>query len=163
MTFSYEHAGKRYTVELTSQPDGSVSARIDGRALDCMVTPLGPGRWLLEIGGQRLLVHGAAAANARLLHVDGRHYRLETVDERARRRKQAGAAGELAATMPGRITNVPVSAGQEVARGQTLVVMEAMKMEIRIAAPAEGVVRRVAAAVGDVVERGQVLVELDLS
>lgn len=50
--------------------------------------------------------------------------------------------------------------GDTVTRGQTLVLLEAMKMELRIAAPLDGQVRAVHCAAGQVVERGQILIEL---
>ena len=62
--------------------------------------------------------------------------------------------------MPGRVLDVLVRAGDVVRKGDTLVLLEAMKMELRIAAPADGSVVHVRCAAGDVVERGQVLVEL---
>lgn len=62
--------------------------------------------------------------------------------------------------MPGLIVDVLVKEGDEVARGAALVVLEAMKMETRLTAPATGRVRCVHCAKGQTVERGQVLVEL---
>ena len=63
--------------------------------------------------------------------------------------------------MPGLVRLVAVEAGASVQRGQTLVVLEAMKMEIRITAPEPSRVVKISCRVGDQVERGQVLVELD--
>ncbi|MCL4140737.1 UNVERIFIED_CONTAM: hypothetical protein GTU68_026156 [Idotea baltica] len=60
--------------------------------------------------------------------------------------------------MPGLVLEVAVTAGQEVAEGDTLLVLEAMKMENVIKASAAGVVTEVKIAAGDSVEKGQVLV-----
>jgi 3-methylcrotonyl-CoA carboxylase alpha subunit len=60
--------------------------------------------------------------------------------------------------MPGRLVAVHVAAGDRVARGATLVVLEAMKMEHAITAPADGVIAAVPFAVGDQVEDGADLV-----
>ncbi len=62
--------------------------------------------------------------------------------------------------MPGRVVRVLVAAGDRVAAGQGLAVVEAMKMENEVAAPAAGVVSDVRAAPGDSVEAGAVLVTL---
>jgi biotin carboxyl carrier protein len=51
--------------------------------------------------------------------------------------------------------------GEAVTRGQTLLLLEAMKMELRVTAPADGRVWRVHCATGQVVERGQLLIELE--
>ena len=74
-----------------------------------------------------------------------------------------GVVGGQVAPMPGAVRVVAVEVGSEVAAGQTLVVMEAMKMEHTIAAPAAGVVTEVRCAVGDQVDNGQVLVVLDVA
>ena len=63
--------------------------------------------------------------------------------------------------MPGLVVRVNVAEGDEVAAGQGLVVMEAMKMENELRAPAPGRVRRVLATPGTAVEKGAVLVEVD--
>ncbi len=66
-------------------------------------------------------------------------------------------SGSLVAPMPGSVVSVEVKVGDEVKRGQTLVVLEAMKMEHPIGSPDNGVVREVKVAAGDQVERGTLL------
>ena len=65
--------------------------------------------------------------------------------------------------MPGRVLDVLVAEGDSVQKGDTLVLLEAMKMELRVQAPGDGQVARVLCAAGQVVERGQLLVELQPS
>jgi biotin carboxyl carrier protein len=62
--------------------------------------------------------------------------------------------------MPGKIVSVAAAAGDAVAAGAPLVVLEAMKMEHRIEAPIAGTVERVAVAPGDVVAAGTVLLTI---
>jgi acetyl-CoA/propionyl-CoA carboxylase, biotin carboxylase, biotin carboxyl carrier protein len=66
----------------------------------------------------------------------------------------------LEAPMPGTVVQLRVEPGATVAAGETLVVLESMKMEISIAAPREGVVETIAVVAGDQVDRGAVLIEL---
>jgi biotin carboxyl carrier protein len=68
------------------------------------------------------------------------------------------AAGELVAPMPGQVRAVNVSAGDAVIKGQTLVIVEAMKMEIKVAAPRDGIIASVSVKIGDTVEREQTLI-----
>jgi len=81
-----------------------------------------------------------------------------TATERAAARHASGA---LEAPMPGKVIAVRVSPGQQVARGDELVVVEAMKMENALRAPRAGTVKAVAARVGDMVAPGVALVELE--
>jgi 3-methylcrotonyl-CoA carboxylase alpha subunit len=60
--------------------------------------------------------------------------------------------------MPGRIVQVLVEPGAEVRRGASLVILEAMKMEYTISAPADGTIAQVRYAPGDVVEEGAELI-----
>ena len=70
-------------------------------------------------------------------------------------------AGGLAAPMPGKIISVEVTTGQDVAAGQLLLILEAMKMEHRVLAPRDGVVGEIRAAAGDQVGGGDLLVVLE--
>jgi biotin carboxyl carrier protein len=76
------------------------------------------------------------------------------------RRAPAGAGQPLEAQMPGVVRRVLIAAGEQVSRGQVLILLEAMKMEIHVAAPYAGLVERVAVVEGQPVDRGQMLVAL---
>jgi len=71
------------------------------------------------------------------------------------------AGGGCTAPMPGKVVQVLVSEGDSITKGQSLVVLEAMKMEQTITAPADAVVESVRVAVGDQVEAGATLVVLE--
>jgi len=71
------------------------------------------------------------------------------------------AEGSVQAPMPGRVIQVAVSTGEKVAEGDTLVILEAMKMELTLRAPKHGVVGAVQCGEGDSVAAEQVLVELE--
>lgn len=72
----------------------------------------------------------------------------------------AGSGTPVNAPLPGTVLSVKVSAGQAVKAGDTLVIIEAMKMENEIAAPADGTVSSVAVTNGQAVESGTPLVYL---
>jgi 3-methylcrotonyl-CoA carboxylase alpha subunit len=71
--------------------------------------------------------------------------------------------GRLTAPMPGKVVSVAVKAGDRVAKGQILAVMDAMKMEHAIAAPQDGVVAEVLYAPGDQVAEGAELLKLEVA
>ena len=68
--------------------------------------------------------------------------------------------GIIKALIPGVVAEIGCSAGQAVKQGDTLMILEAMKMLNRIAAPADGRVKSFAVAAGEKVSKGQVLVEI---
>jgi len=73
---------------------------------------------------------------------------------------QAEAGGQLLAPMMGKVVAVHATAGQAVTAGQTLIVLESMKMELHVSAPFEGRLSGLRCRVGDMVERHQVLAEV---
>lgn len=122
------------------------------------VVPLGRSRYLVNDGRTRRVAFAVVARDA-WVFLDGRVYvvPLETGVQRA----AAGADDTaLTAPMPATVIAIPVSAGQTVARGDVLVVLEAMKMELVVQAPRDGQVTRIACAVGDLVQPGVALLEL---
>ena len=92
--------------------------------------------------------------------MDGNVFELKKPDlHRARHRPHHGE-GNLTASMPGQVIKLLVDDGDLVQRGQPLLVLEAMKMEIKVAAPHDGRVARVLVKPGQVVDRGQGLIEM---
>ena len=87
----------------------------------------------------------------------GETYVLDTVGQR--RSVDALAGTEITAPMPGVVLAMHAIAGQQVKRGDLVCVVEAMKMELRVEAPADGTVMKVLCAPGDRVRRGQRLAE----
>lgn len=95
-------------------------------------------------------------------HFQGRTYSLEVEKKRRTSRQQGSASeGDIVAPMPGKILKVNVKAGQKVSEGETLVVMEAMKMEYSLAAGRAGVVESVNFKEGQQVVVGDTLVSLE--
>lgn len=71
----------------------------------------------------------------------------------------ATSSNALTANLAGTVVKILVDAGSAVKSGDTLLVLEAMKMETEVTAPLDGTVGNVAVAVGDAVQSGQVLLE----
>ena len=151
----WEANGDSRTVDLL--PDGRV--RVDDRIYMVEAQRLADGGWLLRINGQRWLAYSAAWRGEQHIHLDGQTFTLTGAQTRPARRA-ASAPGDLRAQMPGQVRAVHVAEGDLVEAGQTLVILEAMKMELRVTAPAAGVVKRLLVQAGDVVERGQMLAEV---
>ena len=89
-------------------------------------------------------------------------HRAETDDTTTMAAVASGSGGpdNIASTMPATVSQVSVTVGQEVSRGETLVMLEAMKMEIPLRAPRDARVAAIHCAEGDTVEPGVTLVDL---
>ena len=116
------------------------------------------GRLLVEVNGQAQFAHVAKVGDSWWIHLDGRIH-VVNGHETGSADSSAGEGG-LTAPMPGTILEIYAKAGQRVREGQTLLVMEAMKMEHRIQAPKAGEVLSVNFSEGDRVDMGATLVEL---
>ncbi|MEV1020649.1 biotin carboxylase N-terminal domain-containing protein [Streptomyces sp. NPDC050264] len=124
----------------------------------------------VRVRGAEILVDGVPTDPARLTAVagdwlgrDGDAWHVQDHDPVAASLTgaAAGGAGSLTAPMPGTVTVVKVAVGDEVAAGQSLLVVEAMKMEHVIAAPHAGVVTELDVAPGTTVAMDQVLAVVD--
>jgi biotin carboxyl carrier protein len=158
---SYEANGVSYDVQLLPEADGTFRLSVNGSVSPPFTAhELEGGAWRVVVEGKAHLLRVAGEGQARFVCADGVHATLTRTDNQPKRRKKAGSGDGLTAQMPAQVTDVRVTEGERVQSGQVLLVMEAMKMEIRLTAPHEGVVKRLHAQKGQVVERGQTLVEL---
>jgi biotin carboxyl carrier protein len=92
----------------------------------------------------------------------GVHHEVAVIDPRRKALRLAGgsAGGSIITKMPGRIVAILVEEGQEVAKGEPVVIVEAMKMENQLKASQAGTIGRILVKPGDLVEAKSVLVEL---
>lgn len=126
---------------------------------DPIVTPIGAGWYLVDDGERRWRVAVADEGDTQWVFVDGQVAAIETVKP-GRRRARSTDAGVMS-PMPATVVAIHVAPGQTVAEGETLIVLEAMKMELPIRAPRAGVVKTVACAKGDLVQPGVNLLEFE--
>ncbi|TAH49725.1 MAG: biotin/lipoyl-binding protein [Chloroflexota bacterium] len=148
--------GANQAVEVNGEPHRADFQTIDGGALYSLLLDNHSWQVLVERNGDEYRVS-----------IDGDLYVVSVQDERTRKiqkalNRAAKDAGEfiLKAPMPGLVRGVTVQTGQEVQKGQGLVILEAMKMENELRAPRVGVVRDIRVKPGDAVELGQALVIL---
>ena len=112
----------------------------------------------IVLNGARQRLSVTRDGEIRAVRQDGETWRLRLLDPVAVSDDDEDGADRLIAAIPGQVTQVNVAVGDTVAKGQILVVLEAMKTVFRLAAPADGVVASVTCAAGETVQEGQVLV-----
>jgi acetyl/propionyl-CoA carboxylase alpha subunit len=166
MKYRYQSGEMIYEVNLERHGD-AYRATINGEAYELEVLDAQPGALTLRFTGgdgpQRpRIVYWGADSDTKWLSTDGCTFRLD----RPRPRTARGAGGVapedvLRAPMPSQVAAVQANEGDTVEAGQTLLLLEAMKMEIRVQAPRAGQIAWLFVSVGDTVERDQVLAELE--
>jgi 3-methylcrotonyl-CoA carboxylase alpha subunit len=121
-------------------------------------------RWQ-DDGGLALTLDGAVHrvallqdADPMVILLEGIEHRLSYIDPLQPKMELDATGGRLTAPMPGKVIEVTARAGKRVKQGEALLVLEAMKMEHTIVAPADGIVERVHFAPGDLVEEGAALI-----
>lgn len=164
MKFIAREGGRELQVEVVRHGSG-YRVRIGDRWMEADLVRAGAvvRSLRLEDGTQLSLIH----------HRDGNHHEItlgettvqvEIVDPLAARRKrredEMGGGGVVKALMPGRVVRVLVAKGETVRKGAGLLILEAMKMENDIQAPADGVVDEVFVTAGQTVEAGADLVHI---
>lgn len=136
---------KDYTFEVLR--DGYVSLIVDGESVPVSIEATGPDTMRVTIDGCRT-------------EVQVKDERDLLVDEFGLGEDQAGG-GDVRAPMPGLVLDVLVEEGETVEAEQGLLVLEAMKMENELKAPAGGVVRAIHATSGDAVDKEALLIEIE--
>ncbi|TKR33055.1 acetyl/propionyl/methylcrotonyl-CoA carboxylase subunit alpha [Luteimonas gilva] len=139
--YRLEHAGGRVEVSGARLTDGALSVRFDGQG------------WRFQV---------ASGVDTLDVHDGARRLRLEPVAQYRYEPVGAGRGEDrLVAPMPGRVVLAKAGVGDTVVEGQELLVMEAMKMELALKSPRDGVIAELRAAAGDFVEADAVLVVLE--
>ncbi len=160
MDLHYQLGDEIMIVEFARDGEG-MHITIADRVYQVSIIHSQPGEVTFTVDGTTHTAFLASAGSTQYVAIDGEVFELRKPDPRRTRRKQHRGEGNLTASMPGQITKVLVNAGDVVRRGQPLIVLEAMKMEIKISASRDGRVMKVLVQQGQVVDRGQELIDIN--
>jgi len=119
----------------------------------------GPGELIVRDGDRVQRMFAAVSGGVTWVFHEGTVYRFEA--PAAAQRRGAHTHGSLAAPMPATVIRVDVAPGDTVTAGQTLLVLEAMKMELPVRAPGDGRVKAVHCAAGDLVQPDVSLIDFE--
>ena len=145
------------SIDLT--PTGkSYRATMGEKTVDVEILGTQDGKLELLIDGERVTAYISSENAKRWVTINGRTYLLTKQSGSRKSGAKHDHSGELTAPMPGQVRAVNVSEGDAVTKGQTLMVLEAMKMEIRIQSPGDGIVKKIHIQQGQTVEREQTLI-----
>ncbi len=162
--FEFEFHGASAEAELTYLHDGALHLKVIDPAGDTvgpMVFSKLESGIDLQFAGRRMLVEIHQHGEINHVFAASGASRITVIDRLAHAGEAHADTGRLTAPMPGKVVSFAVKAGDKVSKGQALAVMEAMKMEHSIAAPADGVVAELLYAPGDQVAEGAELLKIN--
>jgi 3-methylcrotonyl-CoA carboxylase alpha subunit len=161
--FEFEFRGQPAQAALAYRRDGGLHLDVGGVAGTLVLGPPmaeAGGDFEIHFDGARHLLQVVRSAGATHVFTARGATKIVAIDRLAHAGETHAEGGRLTAPMPGKVVSFAVKAGDRVARGQPLAVMEAMKMEHTIAAPADGTVEELLYAPGDQVSEGAELLRI---
>jgi len=153
------------TFEIEIERDGSLLVNGERRVVDFLA--LGPSLYSILMDGlsHELVIEERDDTIEVLMR--GKLYAGTVLDERAQLMAERsggllGDSGEMSikSPMPGLVVAVPVAVGQAVEAGQTVIILESMKMQNELKSPRDGVVQHINVAAGQSVEQNKILVTI---
>jgi biotin carboxyl carrier protein len=172
MKLEIEIEGRVRVIELaTGSSPAQCRVNLDGQPLEVEAWLLRPGVLSIIVEGRshRVVLEDDAPAsngNDKAVYFDGRRFPYRVEDPRSLKTRRAHAGGGdgpkvIKASMPGRVVRVLVERGQAVETNQSVVVIEAMKMQNELKSPKAGTVAEIRVTPGDTVTAGDVLAVID--
>jgi acetyl/propionyl-CoA carboxylase alpha subunit len=155
--------GERHAIEILARKPHLV-LRVDGRAYEIA-------QWSNEALDE-MVIQTEAISVARafvddsgretcFIRVDGRSHEVVLIDPRAELAGDDATRDEIHAPMPGAIVSVHRKAGERVARGETIITIESMKLQTALVAPRDGHLRDVLKNAGDTFDKDELLARLE--
>ncbi len=160
MLYRFQSRGQLYEIGVERLGD-IYRITSDGDSLDVELIGEEPGQVTFRIGERQVRLYWATDGINKWISLEGCTYRLERPSHRTSRLgREADGSEVIRAPMPAQVRGIQVAVGETVEKGQTLLLLEAMKMEIRIRAPAAGKIKHILVSTGQPVDKDQVLVEI---
>jgi 3-methylcrotonyl-CoA carboxylase alpha subunit len=157
--FAFEFRGEQAEAQLTYLHDGALSMTI-GNVTGSLRFKRAGDTIDIDFAGQRITASVYASGETDHVFTPRGATQILAIDLLAHAGEGEADTGRLTAPMPGKVVSFSVKAGDKVNKGQALAVMEAMKMEHTILAPADGTVAELLYAPGDQVAEGAELLSL---
>lgn len=157
-TFNVRRGGDGHVVAIAAGGE----ARLDHEVAPLRVTPDTPVTYRVDDGERTWRVFVTGSGDRRQVFVNGEVYELEVGSDAgvAPRAGRAATSDLVTAPMPAKVLAILAQPGQAVRRGDVLIKLEAMKMELPLRAPSDGTVRQIACREGELVQPGVSLLEI---
>ena len=159
--YRYRAANDEVIVVRVAKNDSNYTISLGEKQYHLSYAEITSGQLTLILDGIQLTVSVADHDSTTLIAVEGVTYRLERLDNRPRRDQMIGtSASTVEASMPGTILEILVAEQEPVKQGQPVIILEAMKMELRLTAPQSGRIEKIEVQPGELVQQGMILLTL---
>lgn len=161
MSFKITVEGESHAVEIVGRRPRLV-VRIDGRSHE--VWPAGEvadGRQTVIIGGISVEFIRAHAGDRQFIRYSGRNFEAAIVDPQSELGGAGALRNDIKAPMPGAVVSVHKAVGDAVARGETVVTIESMKLQTALGSPRDGVIAALLKREGERFEKDEVVARLE--
>jgi 3-methylcrotonyl-CoA carboxylase alpha subunit len=162
MSFLFRLHDREYSVSPLREGQ-RVGLEVDGVRIDARLESLGHDAWRLVLDGTPEPIFIARDGDHTFVHLRGRSLEVTRLDPIARLREARAADGgqTLSAPMPGVVVELRTRVGSEVSSGDTLLVIESMKLQTTLVANAPGIVDALPFEVGQSFEKGALLARIE--
>jgi biotin carboxyl carrier protein len=155
-------------VEILEQHGSLYSVRIGERTYNLDVVKVAKGLYSVIYNGHSTnmeMIEGDTP-NKYIVNTRSNDYQVEVIDAKAKYMAASksdlyGSDAIISSPMPGKVVRIPVSEGDSVVKGDTVIIVSAMKMESEYKSPIDGIVKKIFIAEGVTVESNQPLVEIE--
>ena len=165
MNYTLRIAGQDIPVQADFTDEGTITATISGRNVIGRYRVISANQIHLDVDGIGVNAYLTDNQEGKLINVGGIAYLVQDADALAqagpRRRGLKELPQEVTPPMPSVVVRIMVAEGNEVEKGQGVVVVSAMKMETTLQAPFKGRVLKINVAEGEKVMPGQILVDIE--
>jgi len=165
MDYNLKIAGRTLPVEAGLKDDGTLLFKIGDKTYNARYRIISGNRMHLEVEGVGRNIYLADCSDGKLININGTTYLVQDADALARNstRKRGGKElpREITPPMPSVVERIMIAEGDLVEKGQSLIVVSAMKMEATLQAPFRGKVLKINVAEGDKVMPGQILADIE--
>jgi 3-methylcrotonyl-CoA carboxylase alpha subunit len=163
MRYRYQSNDTIYDISIERQGE-IYRATLDGQTFDLEILDSQPGQLDLLFAGRPLTIYWANDGDRKWVSLDGCTHLLEKPSpKRSTKPGELITSRQIRSPMPAQVQDVRVAHDETVEKGQILLMLEAMKMEIRIQAPYTGRIKHILVEKGQTVQRDQPLVEMEES
>jgi biotin carboxyl carrier protein len=159
MQFRFQNGERIYEIQVEKQGE-IYMATVEGVQYVVDILDDALGRLSLRIQGEQVNVHWAQEGGKQWLSLDGCTFEVEKPRHKPVRRSETGRGELVTSPLPALVRAVNVVEGDIVEKGETLLLIEAMKMEIQVFAPLTGKIQRIFVSSGQTVQKDQNLVEI---